>query len=60
MLAINVGELNIYRNAYRVADTRPGLSYLLITPGLLDVARAGLAVGSGTRVLVPAGYSLPR
>jgi hypothetical protein len=40
LLAINVGELNIYRNAYGVADTRPGLSYLLITPGLLDAARS--------------------
>jgi hypothetical protein len=58
-LAINVGELNIYRNAYGVADTRPGLSYLLITPGLLDAARAELAGGlrhsrSGARWMVPA------
>jgi hypothetical protein len=60
LLAINIGEPKIYRNAYRAADTQPGLSYLLITSGLLDVARAELAVGSGTRVLVPAGYSLPR
>jgi hypothetical protein len=59
LLAINVGELNIDRNSYRAADTRPGLSYLLITPGLLD-ARADSAWASGTRVLVPAGYSLSR
>jgi hypothetical protein len=27
LIAANVGELDIYRNAYRVADTQPGLSY---------------------------------
>jgi hypothetical protein len=26
-LAIDVGEVDIYQDAYRVADTRPGLSY---------------------------------